>query len=39
MAQEEFPLHFFVWSNQYLELDRELQKKEVGEVVHVTAGG
>uniref|UniRef100_A0A3B4WKH5 Uncharacterized protein n=1 Tax=Seriola lalandi dorsalis TaxID=1841481 RepID=A0A3B4WKH5_SERLL len=23
-----FPLHFLVWNNQYLELDRELQKKE-----------
>lgn len=30
MAQEAFPLHFLVWNNQYLELDRELQKKEVG---------
>lgn len=29
MAQEAFPLHFLVWNNQYLELDRELQKKEV----------
>uniref|UniRef100_A0A667XSU4 Ankyrin repeat domain 13D n=1 Tax=Myripristis murdjan TaxID=586833 RepID=A0A667XSU4_9TELE len=28
MAQEAFPLHFLVWNNQYLELDRELQKKE-----------
>jgi len=29
MAQEAFPLHALVWSNQYLELDRELQKDEV----------
>lgn len=29
MAQDAFPLHFLVWNNQYLELDRELQKKEV----------
>lgn len=29
MAQEAFPLHVLVWNNQYLELDRELQKKEV----------
>lgn len=29
MAQEGFPLHLLVWNNQYLELDRELQKKEV----------
>ncbi|KAI4819651.1 hypothetical protein KUCAC02_004891 [Chaenocephalus aceratus] len=28
MAQEGFPLHALVWNNQYLELDRELQKKE-----------
>lgn len=28
MAQEAFPLHFLVWNNQYLELDRELQKTE-----------
>uniref|UniRef100_A0A672ZSX9 Ankyrin repeat domain-containing protein n=1 Tax=Sphaeramia orbicularis TaxID=375764 RepID=A0A672ZSX9_9TELE len=28
MAQDAFPLHFLVWNNQYLELDRELQKKE-----------
>uniref|UniRef100_A0A3Q1IFB8 Ankyrin repeat domain-containing protein n=1 Tax=Anabas testudineus TaxID=64144 RepID=A0A3Q1IFB8_ANATE len=28
MAQEAFPLHVLVWNNQYLELDRELQKKE-----------
>ncbi|XP_032411260.1 ankyrin repeat domain-containing protein 13D isoform X3 [Xiphophorus hellerii] len=28
MAQEAFPLHFYVWNNQYIELDRELQKKE-----------
>lgn len=31
MAQEAFPLHFLVWNNQYLELDRELQKTEVKE--------
>ena len=29
MAQEAFPLHLLVWNNQYLELDRELQKSEV----------
>lgn len=30
MAEEEaFPLHLLVWNNQYLELDLELQKKEV----------
>lgn len=29
MAQEAFPLHFLVWNNQYLELERELQKMEV----------
>lgn len=29
MAQEAFPLHSLVWDNQYLELDRELQKDEV----------
>uniref|UniRef100_A0A8C4FE43 Ankyrin repeat domain 13 family, member D n=1 Tax=Dicentrarchus labrax TaxID=13489 RepID=A0A8C4FE43_DICLA len=29
MAQEAFPLHLLVWNNQYLELDRELQKNEV----------
>lgn len=29
MAEEAFPLHFLVWNNQYLELDRELQKKEL----------
>uniref|UniRef100_A0A8C6NJP5 Ankyrin repeat domain 13D n=1 Tax=Nothobranchius furzeri TaxID=105023 RepID=A0A8C6NJP5_NOTFU len=29
MALEAFPLHLLVWNNQYLELDRELQKKEV----------
>ena len=29
MEQEGFPLHALVWNNQYLELDRELQKKEV----------
>lgn len=28
MAEEAFPLHLLVWNNQYLELDRELQKKE-----------
>eukprot|EP00064_Thunnus_orientalis_P014341 superscaffoldBa00002472_g14384 len=28
MAQEAFPLHVLVWNNQYLELDRELQKRE-----------
>nr|XP_043897004.1 ankyrin repeat domain-containing protein 13D isoform X2 [Solea senegalensis] len=28
MANEAFPLHLLVWNNQYLELDRELQKKE-----------
>ncbi|TKS72318.1 Ankyrin repeat domain-containing protein 13D [Collichthys lucidus] len=28
MAEEAFPLHFLVWNNQYLELDRELQKNE-----------
>ncbi|XP_054454217.1 ankyrin repeat domain-containing protein 13D [Anoplopoma fimbria] len=28
MALEAFPLHALVWSNQYLELDLELQKKE-----------
>ncbi|XP_072293862.1 ankyrin repeat domain-containing protein 13D isoform X2 [Eucyclogobius newberryi] len=28
MAQEAFPLHFLVWNNQYLELDRELQTNE-----------
>lgn len=39
MAQEEFPLHFLVWNNQYLDLDRELQKKEVGEAARVAAGG
>uniref|UniRef100_A0A3Q1JUK5 Ankyrin repeat domain-containing protein n=1 Tax=Anabas testudineus TaxID=64144 RepID=A0A3Q1JUK5_ANATE len=33
MAQEAFPLHVLVWNNQYLELDRELQKKEVSEDV------
>uniref|UniRef100_A0A3Q3KXE0 Ankyrin repeat domain 13 family, member D n=1 Tax=Mastacembelus armatus TaxID=205130 RepID=A0A3Q3KXE0_9TELE len=25
---DAYPLHFLVWNNQYLELDRELQKKE-----------
>ena len=29
MALEAFPLHLLVWNNQYLELDRELQKNEV----------
>lgn len=29
MAHETFPLHSLVWNNQYLELDRELQTKEV----------
>lgn len=40
MAQEAFPLHFLVWNNQYLELDRELQKKEVkgGECFYFAAG-
>ncbi|XP_064200135.1 ankyrin repeat domain-containing protein 13D isoform X2 [Anguilla rostrata] len=28
MAQDEFPLHYLVWNNQYLELDRELQKRQ-----------
>uniref|UniRef100_A0A671VR48 Ankyrin repeat domain 13D n=1 Tax=Sparus aurata TaxID=8175 RepID=A0A671VR48_SPAAU len=28
MAEEAFPLHLLVWNNQYLELDRELQKNE-----------
>ncbi|KAL4641717.1 ankyrin repeat domain-containing protein 13D [Arapaima gigas] len=27
-AQEAFPLHYLVWSNRYVELDRELQKKQ-----------
>lgn len=39
MAQEAFPLHFLVWNNQYLELDRELQKKEVSKDVYFAAGG
>ncbi|CAL8356948.1 unnamed protein product [Merluccius merluccius] len=26
--EEAFPLHLLVWNNQYLELDRELQKNE-----------
>uniref|UniRef100_A0A7N8XNK8 Ankyrin repeat domain 13 family, member D n=1 Tax=Mastacembelus armatus TaxID=205130 RepID=A0A7N8XNK8_9TELE len=26
--ERTYPLHFLVWNNQYLELDRELQKKE-----------
>ncbi|KAJ8262510.1 hypothetical protein GJAV_G00167260 [Gymnothorax javanicus] len=28
MAQNDFPLHYLVWNNQYLELDRELQKNQ-----------
>ncbi|XP_071254897.1 ankyrin repeat domain-containing protein 13D-like [Salvelinus alpinus] len=28
MAQEAFPFHFLVWNNQYLELERQLQKNE-----------
>ncbi|XP_023848315.1 ankyrin repeat domain-containing protein 13D isoform X1 [Salvelinus sp. IW2-2015] len=28
MAQEAFPLHFLVWNNQYIELERELQQNE-----------
>uniref|UniRef100_A0A8D3CLH5 Ankyrin repeat domain 13 family, member D n=1 Tax=Scophthalmus maximus TaxID=52904 RepID=A0A8D3CLH5_SCOMX len=28
MDHEAFPLHVLVWNNQYLELDRELQKNE-----------
>uniref|UniRef100_A0A6Q2Y6G3 Ankyrin repeat domain-containing protein n=1 Tax=Esox lucius TaxID=8010 RepID=A0A6Q2Y6G3_ESOLU len=28
MAEEAFPLHFLVWNNQYIELERELQKNE-----------
>lgn len=41
MAQEAFPLHFLVWNNQYLELDRELQKTEVKErcLFYFVAGG
>lgn len=39
MAQEAFPLHFLVWNNQYLELDRELQKNEVSQEVCFAAGG
>jgi hypothetical protein len=31
MAQEAFPFHFLVWNNQYLELERQLQKNEVGQ--------
>lgn len=31
MAQEAFPLHFLVWNNQYIELERELQQNEVGQ--------
>lgn len=38
MAQEAYPLHFLVWNNQYLELDRELQKKEVREDVYFAGG-
>lgn len=38
MAQEAYPLHFLVWNNQYLELDRELQKKEVREDVYIAGG-
>lgn len=38
MAQDAFPLHLLVWNNQYLELDRELQKKEVSEDVHFAGG-
>ncbi|XP_061541982.1 ankyrin repeat domain-containing protein 13D isoform X5 [Phycodurus eques] len=28
MAQEQFPLHFLVWNNQYQELDQEMQNNE-----------
>ncbi|XP_060741873.1 ankyrin repeat domain-containing protein 13D isoform X1 [Tachysurus vachellii] len=28
MAQEVFPLHYLVWNNRYLELDKELKKKQ-----------
>lgn len=28
-AKEAFPLHYLVWNNQYQELDRELQTKQV----------
>ncbi|CAL1613538.1 unnamed protein product [Knipowitschia caucasica] len=28
MAQETYPLHYLVWNNQFMELDRELQKKQ-----------
>lgn len=38
MAEEAFPLHLLVWNNQYLELDRELQKNEVSEGVYAAAG-
>lgn len=38
MAEEAFPLHLLVWNNQYLELDRELQKNEVSEEVYSAAG-
>lgn len=33
MAEEAFPLHYLVWNNQFQELDRELQKKQVHGVV------
>lgn len=33
MAEEAFPLHYLVWNNQYQELDRELQEKQVHGVV------
>lgn len=39
MAQEALPLHLLVWNNQYLELDRELQKNEVNAKVYVAAAG
>lgn len=32
MAKEAFPLHYLVWNNQYQELDRELQTKQVNYV-------
>ncbi|KAI5624833.1 ankyrin repeat domain-containing protein 13D isoform X2 [Silurus asotus] len=28
MAHEAFPLHYLVWNNRYLELDRELKKSQ-----------
>ncbi|XP_069047464.1 ankyrin repeat domain-containing protein 13D [Lepisosteus oculatus] len=28
MDKETYPLHYFVWYNQYIELDRELQKNK-----------